>query len=217
LAVLVAVSSALAGTGAAVAMAIFRPPAGVDAAHNLIKYGGFESPVVPAGSFQDFSMGQTFSRWTVVGASGNVAIVSGTFMQNGFSFPARSGKQWLDLTGTSQTATGVQQNVNTTPATNYRLSFWVGNVCDPGGIFGTTSTVNVVVNGGAPVSKTNRHCGGMSQVWQKFSITFAASSTQTTIAFINGDPSSDTSNGLDAVKMVAIARNASPLTDDAAE
>src|SRR5258708_4097180 len=88
-------------------------------AANLIRNGDFESPVVPNGSFVLFSTGQIFSHWKVVGASGNIAPVSGTFTQNGFHFPAKKGKQFLDLTGTSNTATGVQQTVATAPSQAY--------------------------------------------------------------------------------------------------
>jgi hypothetical protein len=38
--------------------------------------------------------------------------------------------------------------------------------------------------------------------WRKFSTDFVAAGSQTTIVFINGDPSNDTSNGIDAVSVV---------------
>jgi hypothetical protein len=37
----------------------------------------------------------------------------------------------------------------------------------------------------------------MTQIWGKFSTDFVAQGTTTTIGFINGDPSTDTNNGLD--------------------
>ena len=157
-----------------------------------------------------FSTGQTFGHWTVEGAPGAVSVVSGAFAQNGITFPARKGKQWLDLSGSnSNSATGVAQTVATTPGVACTLSFYVGNVVDPNGVFGTTSTVNVLVDGAQVFSATNSMGQGQSkQVWQKFTTTIMAASTQTTIAFINGDPSSDFTNGLDAVKLVPPASNA---------
>ncbi len=108
----------------------------------------------------------SFTGWTVVGAAGRVSVVSGTFQSQGFTFNVKAGAQWIDLTGDgSKTATGVAQSVATTPGTSYQLTFWVGNVNDPGGIFGVGSTVKVLVNG------------------------------------INGDPSTDDSNGLDVVQL----------------
>ena len=80
---------------------------------NLIKDGSFEKPVAPSGGFLVFNTGQSFSKWTVVGASGSIGIVSGTFSQNGFTFPAGCSNQWVDLTGLSQSATGVSQTVTT--------------------------------------------------------------------------------------------------------
>jgi hypothetical protein len=185
---------------AAVVAGLLAPTAAW-ATTNLIHNGGFEKPVVPAGSFQAFSTGQTFKHWTVMGASGNVAIVSGTFTQNGFSFPAKSGKQWLDLTGTSNTPTGVSQAVATTPNATYTLRFSVGNVYDPTGIFGTTSTVNVFVNGTHKLTATNALHATPTQAWQSFTLHFTTTSATTTIAFVNGDPPNDTNNGLDAISL----------------
>ncbi len=175
-------------------------PAGAVATGNLIKNGSFEKPVVGPSSYALFTTGQTFNHWTVIGANGNVGVVSGTFTQNGFSFPAEKGKQWLDLTGVSNTPTGVQQTVETTAGASYKLTFWVGNVYDPGGIFGTTSTVNVVIDGSNVANDTNSQ-QGTTQVWQKFTVHFKAASTTTVVGLLNGDPSSDTNNGLDAVSL----------------
>src|SRR3984885_16231058 len=112
-------------------------------ARKLLKDGGFEQPPPAPGSFNAYNTGQKFATWTVVGATGNVATVSTTFTQNGYSFPAKSGKAWLDLTGTTNTAPVVAQTIKTTVGTVYNVAFWVGNVVNPGGIFGTTSTVDV--------------------------------------------------------------------------
>src|SRR5712691_6300117 len=107
--------------------------------------------------------------------------------QNGIAFPAKKGKQWLDLTGfNSNSATEVAQTVATTPGVAYTLSLYVGNVVDPNGVVGTTSTVNVLVDGGQVFTAANSMGQGQSkQVWQKFTTTIMATSTQTTIAFIN--------------------------------
>ena len=170
---------------------------------NAVKNGSFEVPVVSSGNFELFDNGQTFNQWKVIGAPGNVAIVSDTFTQNGFSFPAKSGNQWLDLTGLSNTATGVVQRVPTVSGTAYTLTFWVGNVYDPTGIFGTASTVDVLVDGTRVVRASNSR-RSTTQVWQQFETRFTAKANMTDIAFMNGDPSSDTSNGLDAISINAV-------------
>jgi hypothetical protein len=174
------------------------------AAGNLVRDGSFETPVVPQGGYTSFSTGQDFGpHWTVVGATGNVAIVSGTFAQNGFTFPAKKGAQWLDLTGNGNTATGVAQTISTVAGENYALTFYIGNLYDPGGIFGTTSTVDLQIDGANVASFTNKCGKGTTKLcWRKFSTDFVVTGTQTTIGFINGDPSNDTSNGLDAVTVV---------------
>jgi hypothetical protein len=169
---------------------------------NLIKNGSFETPVVPAGNFELFSTGKTFTGWRVVGAKGNVAPISGKYQGDGITFNAETGAQWLDLTGLSNTATGVAQTVATKPGAKYHLTFWVGNVYDPGRIFGVSSTVKVYVNGVRKLIATNSlHPGNHKQAWKEFALTIKATSSRTTISFINGDPRTDDSNGLDGVRL----------------
>lgn len=162
--------------------------------------GGFETPLAPAGSFTLFVPGNTFSGWTVVGATGHVAIVSNTFVSAGSTFPAQSGSQWLDLTGLSNTATGVEQTFATATGTAYDLSFWVGNVVNPGGGYGTTSTVNILLDG-APLASAINNVGGLTQTWQQFTRTFTAAGPTTTVRFLNGDVATDNTNGLDNVSL----------------
>jgi hypothetical protein len=171
---------------------------------NLITNGSFETPVVPVGGFTNYLSGSTLiTGWTVVGPE--ASIVNGSYVSLGELFPAKDGVQWLDLTGDlSNAVEGVQQTVTTTPGTSYTLSFWVGNVFQPGGAYGTTSTVNVRLGGiGGTLlgSFTNSSTTTGTQVWQQFSTSFTAAGTSTTLAFINGDPASDNTNGLDLVDL----------------
>lgn len=173
----------------------------VGAATNLIVNGGFELPHVGTG-YLLFSVGQSFPGWTVVGAPGNVAPISGKFQQKGSTFDAKAGKQFIDLTGTSNSRTGIEQTVKTVAGADYTITFSVGNVIDPGGIFGIRSTVLVYVNGKKVVSATNTKGSRSLQNWKTFSVKVRANSVSTTVEFINGDPSNDTSNSLDAVSMM---------------
>lgn len=169
---------------------------------NLLTDGSFEKPLVPVGGFTVFNVGSTFSKWTVTGPGGDVGIVSGTFTQNGFSFPAGCGNQFMDLTGIETLGDGVQQTVTTVMGSQHVLSFSVGNVVDPNGIFGTTSTVKVYVNDVHVFSaKNGKGAGGTIQVWKPFTTTITAPSTRTTIRFTNGDPPGDDNNGLDCIKL----------------
>lgn len=176
--------------------------AALPARANLLADASFETPAVAAGGFTLFNTGTTIgSAWSVVGAPGNVGVVSGTFTQFGFSFPAQDGTQWLDLTGLSSNhATGVQQTVSTTTGTTYNLSFWVGNIVDNGSTFGTTSTVDVLINGVLLLAAQNTG-GTTTQNWKEFTTSFTATSTSTILAFLNGDPASDNSNGLDNIDL----------------
>ena len=175
-------------------------------ATNLIKDGGFETPIAPAGGFTKFITGEVFGPWTVVGVPGDVAIVSTTFVQNGIAFKAKAGKQWLDMTGfLSDRATGVAQTVKTVPGQSYVLTFSVGNVVDPTNVFGIESSVDVQIDG-VPLTRAT-YSGGVNNElrWQRFSTSFVATAKRTTIAFINADPLNDNSNGLDAVTLTPAA------------
>lgn len=176
--------------------------------------GGFETPVVPAGSFTTFNSGSTgIAGWTVVGPQ--VAVVSGTFNQSGITFPAQSGSQWLDLTGfNANSSEGVQQSIATVPGSLYNVSFWVGNVVNAAAGFGTSSTVNVLANGVSIGSATNSTGGASTQTWLQFTRPFTASGTTTTLTFLNADPVTDNTNGLDniSVALAAVAPIPEPGT-----
>lgn len=174
-----------------------RPPA-----VNLVLNGSFEAPVVPAASFTSFARGSSgITGWTVVGGIGtSVSVINRLYTSGGFSFPSQDGAQWLDLTGlVVNQVEGVQQTVPTTAGARYLLSFWIGNV-GPG--YGTTSTVEVDVNGVSAGSFTNS-TPATTLRWQQFSFSFTATGTSTTLAFLNKDPAGDNSNGLDNVSLVA--------------
>jgi len=176
------------------------PDAGAGRASLLIN-GSFEQPAAPLGSYTTYANGETFSGWTVMGATGNVAPVNASFV-SGFAFTAEDGQQSLDITGTTDgTATGVQQAVTTTAGHTYCLSFWVGNVYNPGGTYGVDSTINVLVDGKMVAVATNEDQADTELSWEPFTATVVAAGASTTIAFINGDPPGDASNFLDNVSL----------------
>jgi len=167
----------------------------------LISNGSFETPIVPVGGFTNFLGGSVaLTGWTVFGPE--VSIVSGSFSENGVSFPAEDGSQWLDLTGdASNSSEGVSQPVTTTVGDRYQLSYFVGNTTG-GGTFGTTSTVDVLLNGALAFSDTNSNVSPTTLNWEQFTHSFVATGTSTTLAFRNADPPNDNSNGLDNIVLV---------------
>jgi len=170
-------------------------------AHSQVTNGSFESPTVPVGNFTNFPVvgSPLIPGWTVVNNS--VSIVSGTFSQNGVTFQAQDGVQWLDLTGDgSNSNEGVSQGVSTIAGHTYLLSYFIGNTTG-GGIFGTTSTVNVSINNVSTFTNTNSAVNATSLTWQQFTHTFVAGGSTTTLSFFNGDPPGDNSNGLDNVTL----------------
>jgi hypothetical protein len=172
------------------------------ASANLLANGSFEIPGLAAGAgFANFPVGTAgLTGWTIIGPAGTaVSIVSGSFTQNGVSFPAEDGVQWLDLTGDNSNSTeGVSQLVATTIGDEYQLSFYIGNTTG-GQIFGTTSTVDVLLDGSLAFANTNAMASPTTLIWLQYTHTFIASGATTTIGFQNADPSTDNSNGLDNV------------------
>jgi hypothetical protein len=183
----------------ALAMALAAPRAG----GSLIQNGGFEAPVVASGSYQLFAGGQSFAGWQVIGVPrGNVAPISGGYRNAGITFNAHSGAQWLDLTGLTNSANGVQQTVRTRAGARYELSFFIGNVS--GGGFGTTSAVEVLIDQRSVGVFRNDRVQPGAQHWRRIAIPITASSAATAVAFINRDAANDNSNGLDDVALVEV-------------
>jgi len=170
---------------------------------DAVSDGGFESPTAPDASRLTFDAGEELASWMVVGP-GRVAVVNGEFAQAGTRFVAAAGRQWLDLAVAKQPAGGVQQVVKTMPGQSYNLRFKVGNVVNPGAGFGRSSTVLVRVNGAHVLSATNSGGDAVALSWKPFKLTIVPTTTRTTIAFINGDPVDDGSNGLDAVSLTPV-------------
>ncbi|HTQ03837.1 MAG TPA: DUF642 domain-containing protein [Polyangiaceae bacterium] len=167
---------------------------------SLLVNCSFESPVVPAGGYELFATGSSFEGWTVVGETGNVAPLSGGYVSDGITWPPEDGNQTLDLTGLSNTATGVSQSVATAPDASYTLSFWSGNVV--AAPYGTTSVVHVLVDDSEIATTTNSDGTGTNTLaWKRFVLHFSATSALTTIEFLNGDASDDDSNIIDDVTL----------------
>ena len=63
---------------------------------NLVLNGNFSSPDVGPGGLGYFITGQSFPHWRVVGAVGNVAVTSKTFIQNGYTLsPTAPTSSWI--------------------------------------------------------------------------------------------------------------------------
>ena len=131
--------------------------------------GGFETPPPAAGLYTLYATGSSFTGWSVVGPrAGNVAIVDQGYTSGGFAFPSHSGSAWLDLTGSTNMNSGVEQTFATSLGTTYNLTFWVGNFNAPYALIGSSSTSNVFVDGNLSYVATNTGSTGSTQFWQQF-------------------------------------------------
>jgi len=167
--------------------------------------GDFLRPQPKAGSFLFIDTGERYGTWRVVGASGNVEWISGAYKHDGFQFLAQGAtptmNTWVNLAGLSQSATGIaHEPVPTTVGSSYTLTFYVGNIYDPGGPYGTSSKVAVYENSTLLGTYTNGSGqGSTAENWQLFTVTFNADAPYTTIAFINGDAPGDLNCGIDNI------------------
>ena len=97
-----------------------RATANVEAALALaltgFSNGGFETPVVVPGTFQDFAAGASLGEWRV--SQGNVDLIGAGFWQ------AADGVQSVDFDGSAFPLTGgVIQTFSTVPLLKYRVTY----------------------------------------------------------------------------------------------
>lgn len=190
----------------------------------IVFQNGFESPVVnhtgpsgTSGGYDNYGTGAAIGPWTVVGPAGRtdaVSVVTTNFSQNGINFPAQSGNQWADLAG--QNANGAEGVEVTLPGLlnqAYTVSFWVGNVVDPNGVFGTSTTVNLLVNGVQVFAAINQDGARQAtQVWRQYTYQGIGTSNLTSFTFLSGDPNNDNSTGLDSVEISTVNAVPEPAT-----
>ncbi|WP_196232406.1 PEPxxWA-CTERM sorting domain-containing protein [Bradyrhizobium japonicum] len=195
-------------------------------AASILFSDGFEAPKVThipgpsgtAGGYDNYGTGSNIGPWTAVGpagASDAVSVVTTDFKQSGFSFVAQSGQQWADLAGQNANGTeGVAITLTGLLGKTYSVSFWVGNVVDqPGGFFGNSTTVNLLVNGSQVYSAENTAgAGETTQAWQQFTFSDLAKTDAVTFTFLSGDPSDDYSSAFDSVVISEIGAVPEPAT-----
>ena len=181
---------------------------------NLLANGGFENPVQSAGAAQTFGPGQTLPLsgpgWTVVGSPGtSIYLLENTYNEPFNSVPqfnAQEGANSVDLSGPANVgpSAGIEQTVAVVPGRSYVLTFFVGRVTPsggPSGVYPGPATVDLVVDGGPRLPFTNSGVTNGHINWKLFSHPFTATSTQVSIAFLNGTPAGTNEAGLDGVSL----------------
>jgi Protein of unknown function (DUF642) len=166
--------------------------------------GDFESPNIGSNFYTTYNDGSTgITGWTVSAPSGNVAIIGAG---GGANYPAQSGAQWIDLTGTSGLGQGLTQTFDTNSGHSYLVSFWVGSAQRDGSV---TSIVDATVNGSnvGAYQYTNL---GSTVAWENFTFSFLSSGASTTLGFFNGNTIGSL-DGLDDVSVTDLGVSATPL------
>lgn len=174
--------------------------------------GDFNIPAPNPGGIAIVDTGERYGEWRVVGQAGNVTWVTGTYTHNGWSFPAPAGTpNWVNLTGISRSATGLlHAPVPVTVGAQYTLTFYVGNLVDTAGVYGTSSSIAVYANSKYIMTATNSGgAGTKTETWKPFSVTITADAPYLNIAFINQDPATDMNCGLGNTNLVPITATTS--------
>lgn len=169
--------------------------------------GGFETPAVPEGGYTRFVGGQSVGAWSVVGTAVLLVHTQYAEPENGISsFAAQAGLNSLDLTGAGNEGftSGVQQAVPTIAGQAYRLSFFVGRASSASPLYSAPATVDLSIDGGPRVGYTNAAATPGTNNWMKFTTTFVATGSATTLAFYNGTPAPTTEAGLDGVALTPV-------------
>jgi hypothetical protein len=126
--------------------------------------GDFENPNIGNNFFTTYNDASTgITGWTVVAPGANVAIIGAG---GGANYPAESGSQWIDLTGTTGTGQGLTQAFDTTSGHSYSVSFWVGSAQRDGSV---TSIVDATIDGSSEGAFQYTNLGSIV-AWQEFYI-----------------------------------------------
>jgi choice-of-anchor C domain-containing protein len=163
---------------------------------NLIVNGGFESPAVCPGQFDEYDRGSTAIPGWVVGGN-SVDLVCHTY------FVAAAGRQSIDLSGS--TSGSVSQAVSTTPHETYRLSWYMAGNTNCGQ---AVKTMHVFWHGRlieAPRFSITGHTN-QSMGWVKKQVDVTATGATSNVEFADATPDhSECGATVDSVSLTRIA------------
>ena len=168
-----------------IAAAALALPASANAA-NLLTNGSFEAPNIGSSGFQTFLAGSTgIAGWTVTSGLGNASngvdiVHAGIF---GFVAAADDGVQYLDLVAEGANG-GIKQSFVTTIGQIYNISFAYSHNSF-GGLPSASAFFEIVGNSTLFPSITHSSGNPNALDWQHFSGSFVASSSLSTLNFIN--------------------------------
>jgi choice-of-anchor C domain-containing protein len=167
---------------------------------DFVVNGGFETPIA-SGAFQTFSFGSNaITGWTVIGGVNDPGAGSVDLL--GSYLPPHSGRQSVDLDGTSTPAAGgvAQTLVGLVVGASYTLDFFYGN--NPNG----TSSSALVTVGSLTTNITHSGSTFAAMNYTEGKFTFTATSVNQVLSFSSTDPSNDL-NGivLDDVSVLPVA------------
>lgn len=151
---------------------------------DLVINGGFEVPLVTGSSGYNYRLGTEITGWTVIAPAGN----SGTPQFVASYSPVAEGFQGVQLDDPGE---GISQLLATVPGQPYEMQFLLSAYVGP------TATMAVRIDG------VDTFFNGTSASYALHVLGFVATTSTTTISFLNAGPSF-TYPHLDAVSVVAV-------------
>ena len=139
--------------------------------------GSFEVPAI-AGAAQGLNPGDTWlTGWTVGGPGYNMGLYRGS--TGGIS--PYDGQQWVYFGGDSAPAGGtLSQTVTTVAGTSYTVTYYAVQAGSPASLALSAAAFNT----GGSLLSSNR-CVPVNVVWNQYQLSFTATSTSTTLSFID--------------------------------
>jgi hypothetical protein len=170
---------------------------------DIVLNGSFESPTISFGFYENYGTktdptnygGSSFdSSWTITTNNVDIVTANGT----GWAAPAFVGTQYLDLVGYGSTG-GISQSLATKAGQTYELTFAFGN--NPG----STNSASALVTVG-DLSQTVTHTTSTTNDinWTVFSGDFTASSSSTSLSFLETVGSNNGGVLLDGISVSAV-------------
>jgi len=118
------------------------------------------------------------------------------------------------LTGTvdNGSSIGVQQQISTVAGTLYSLTFYLGDINNPGYPASGAAVVGVQLNGSSFQTANNDSSSGLSVSFEPFTYMFTATSSTTTIGFLNESAAGVGINAIDNVSVNGATATPEPAT-----
>ena len=172
--------------------------------------GSFEVPVITSGDDRYAALGDTWlTGWIIGGTLDQVFVVTGSFA----GLSAAEGRQWVVFDSQNSPPDGaLAQSFRTIVGETYVVTYSVAPAIYNGTPFKSLTMAALASDGSLLASNVTAYTYPYREVWSTVRLTFSARSTNTTLVFTDTSaPNFNTSVALDAVSVIPLPANSTPL------